>query len=74
MTDPTSTADLRCGIATSVAADVLGRADIGRAKYGVTLERTDLTRAQWLQHAYEEALDLAALCSKHTNPGFNGLA
>ena len=29
------------------------------AKYGVTTERTDLTRAEWVQHAIEETLDLA---------------
>jgi hypothetical protein len=31
----------------------------GQAKYGTTLDRTDLTRLEWLQHAKEEALDLA---------------
>lgn len=30
---------------------------VGRAKYGVTLDRTDLTRDQWLQHMVEELLD-----------------
>lgn len=35
------------------------RAARGLQKYGVTTERTDLTREQWLQHALEEALDLA---------------
>ena len=50
----------QCPIAQAVAVDVLRRADLGLAKYGVTLGRDDLTRAQWLQHAYEEALDMAA--------------
>ena len=31
----------------------------GRAKYGTTLDRTDLTPEQWAQHAIEEAVDLA---------------
>lgn len=35
------------------------RAAIGLAKYGVTMERGDLTRLEWLRHAQEEALDLA---------------
>lgn len=35
------------------------RRTAGRQKYGTTMERHDLTRRQWLQHAQEEALDLA---------------
>jgi hypothetical protein len=31
----------------------------GFKKYGVTTERTDLTRLDWLNHAQEEAMDLA---------------
>jgi hypothetical protein len=30
---------------------------LGRAKYGTTLDRTDLTHEQWLQHMVEEMLD-----------------
>jgi hypothetical protein len=33
------------------------RADEGFRKYGVTLERTDLTKEQWFQHLKEELLD-----------------
>jgi hypothetical protein len=36
----------------------------GLSKYGVTTERTDLTRKEWLQHAQEEALDLAVYLEK----------
>ena len=36
----------------------------GFAKYGTTLDRTDLTRLEWLQHAKEEALDLACYLEK----------
>lgn len=35
------------------------RAEAGLLKYGVTTERQDLTRKQWLIHAQEEALDFA---------------
>ena len=35
------------------------RREAGRKKYGVTMERTDLTRLDWLKHAQEEAMDLA---------------
>ena len=43
----------------AVIAKVAERAKLGLAKYGVTVERTDLTRRQWLQHAQDEAMDLA---------------
>lgn len=33
------------------------RDEAGRAKYGATLDRTDLTPEQWIQHAVEELLD-----------------
>lgn len=36
------------------------RHDKGLAKYGTTVDRTDLTHAQWCQHAIEELLDGAA--------------
>ena len=51
-------------IEDSVCADIQTRAEIGHSKYGVTMERTDLTESQWLQHAYEEALDLAVYLKK----------
>ena len=35
------------------------RRNVGRKKYGTTMEREDLSRRQWLQHAQEEAMDLA---------------
>lgn len=38
---------------------LLDRSKVGLEKYGVTTERTDLTPAQWAQHAIEEALDFA---------------
>lgn len=47
-----------------VVAEIRIRRDKGRAKYGVSMERGDLTRRQWLQHAKEEALDLAIYLEK----------
>lgn len=47
-----------------VVAEIRTRRDKGRAKYGVSMERGDLTREQWLQHAKEEALDLAIYLEK----------
>ena len=43
----------------AVCADLMQRSQAGIAKYGVTLDRTDLDLRQWLQHAYEETLDQA---------------
>ncbi len=43
----------------AVAAKLLKRAEVGLAKYGVTMERTDLSHLDWLIHAQEEAMDLA---------------
>jgi len=33
-------------------------------EYGTTMDRKDLTEQEWLQHAYEEALDLAIYLKK----------
>lgn len=46
-------------IEESVIARIRQRREAGRRKYGMSMERTDLTRAQWLRHAQEEAMDLA---------------
>lgn len=46
-------------IVNAVKEDLDRRAALGFKKYGVGLERTDLTEEDWIQHAYEEALDLA---------------
>ena len=35
------------------------RAEVGKKKYGVTMERTDLTKADWLVHLQEELMDAA---------------
>lgn len=44
----------------AITQDLQQREALGLRKYGVTLDRSDLTETQWLQHAYEEALDLAS--------------
>lgn len=46
-------------VVAAVRADLLRRSELGIAKYGVTLDRTDLNLRDWLQHAYEETLDQA---------------
>ena len=42
-----------------VMAKIAARARKGKAKYGTTMERDDLSRLEWLKHAQEEAMDLA---------------
>lgn len=49
----------RDAVIDEVRDDLLRRSQFGIKKYGVTLERTDLTLRDWLNHAYEEALDHA---------------
>ena len=40
------------------------RAERGHSKYGVTMDRTDLTELEWLQHAQEELMDGAVYLEK----------
>ena len=51
--------DKVCPVVEAVRADLLKRSQVGLAKYGVTLDRKDLSLRDWLQHAYEETLDQA---------------
>lgn len=44
-------------IVLSVMARFKERSDTGISKYNTTLERTDLSTLQWLQHAQDEAMD-----------------
>ena len=46
-------------IEDKVCEKIQKRAEFGLKKYGVTLERDDLTELEWLVHAQEEAMDLA---------------
>ena len=40
------------------------RAEIGKEKYGVTMERTDLSTYDWLNHLQEELLDAVIYIEK----------
>ena len=46
-------------IEDTVCTKLQERAEVGRDKYGVIMERKDLTKLEWLIHAQEEAMDLA---------------
>ena len=47
------------GIEAEVCADIARRQAFGKNKYGTTVAENPLSLRQWLQHAYEEALDLS---------------
>ena len=51
-------------IVKSVRDKYQERSDVGKLKYGTTMERKDLNRLDWLNHAQEEALDLAVYLQK----------
>jgi hypothetical protein len=46
-------------IVIQVLNQIADRSEKGLEKYGTNLERTDLETLDWLQHAQEEAMDLA---------------
>ena len=51
-------------IEENVCFKILKRSEIGKEKYGVTMERQDLNRLEWLKHAQEEAMDVAVYLEK----------
>jgi hypothetical protein len=51
-------------IVSSIIKQFEERSIKGKKKYGVDLDRTDLTLLEWLQHAKEEAMDLALYLEK----------
>ena len=40
------------------------RSEVGIKKYNTTLDREDLTKIDWIQHAQEEAMDLILYLEK----------
>ena len=51
----------------SIIDDLLEREEKGIKEYGTTMDRKDLSEIDWLQHAYEEALDLSIYLKKLIN-------
>jgi hypothetical protein len=51
-------------VTEQVINDIKAREVKGLETYGVTMDRTDLTQDQWLQHAYEESLDFCIYLKK----------
>jgi hypothetical protein len=51
--------DNKDSVVYRIATLLKTRSETGIRKYGTTLDRTDLEVKQWIDHAIEEALDLA---------------
>jgi len=51
-------------IVDSIIDEHITRAEMGKNKYNNTLDRTDLSVLDYLQHAKEEAMDLALYLEK----------
>tara|TARA_R100001440_G_scaffold5741_1_gene12205 strand:- start:7033 stop:7311 length:279 start_codon:yes stop_codon:yes gene_type:complete len=51
-------------IEDEVCKKIQGRAEVGKNKYGVTMETAPLSKLEWLIHAQEEAMDLAVYLQK----------
>lgn len=59
MESKNSTTTFTDSIVFDVIKEIAQRSEAGLAKYGTTMDRTDLVASDWIQHAYEEALDMA---------------
>lgn len=55
--DSKNTVEQKDSIVESVVRKFQDRSAVGIKKYGVTLDRTDLGLADWIQHAQEELMD-----------------
>ena len=51
-------------IVDAIIDEHIKRAEMGKTKYNNTLDRTDLSVIDYLQHAKEEAMDLALYLKK----------
>ena len=47
----------QCSIVESVINSFIHRSNVGIKKYGTTMDRTDLSFMDWVQHAQEEHMD-----------------
>jgi hypothetical protein len=50
-----------------IIADLTERETMGKRKYGTSVDDAMLTQKEWMQHAYEEALDFAVYLKKLMN-------
>ena len=55
---------MKDSIVESVIKQFKDRSSVGIEKYGTTLDRTDLIRLDWINHAQQEAMDLVLYLEK----------
>jgi hypothetical protein len=55
---------IKDSIVESVIKQFKDRSNVGIAKYGVTLDREDLSTLEWLQHLQEELFDASLYIEK----------
>ena len=51
-------------IEDEVCKKIMMRAEMGKRKYGVTMERDDLTLVEWMRHLSEELMDALVYIEK----------
>ncbi len=51
-------------ILTELLEKYVQRAEIGKAKYNMDMDRDDLSITEWVHHAQEEAMDLSIYLTK----------
>jgi hypothetical protein len=51
-------------ITEGVIAKIRARATLGEKKYGVTMDRTDLTPLEWMEHFQQENMDASIYAEK----------
>ena len=51
-------------ILTELLEKYVQRAEIGKAKYNMDMDRDDLSITEWVNHAQEEAMDLSIYLTK----------
>jgi hypothetical protein len=64
-----NTVEQKDSIVESVIRKFQERSAVGIKKYGVTLDRTDLGLADWIQHAQEELMDAILYLEKLKQAG-----
>lgn len=55
---------MKDSIVESVIEQFRSRSEVGKKKYGVTLDRDDLSTLEWLQHLQEELFDATLYIEK----------
>lgn len=61
---PINKKEMKDSIVESVITQFKDRSDVGIKKYGVTLDRDDLSALEWLKHLQEELMDATLYIEK----------